>query len=115
MQPVTYGLIRASIDEPNPVVFVENKLVYTRDGGSSGAIKSRFKSAIRPLREPGSDATVVAYGATVGLALTAPQALSGDGVEVEVVDLRSIQPWDKEAVLESVTRTHRLVIALRSG
>lgn len=54
---------------------------------------------------------MVAYGATVGLALTAPQALSGDGVEVEVVDLRSIQPWDKEAVLESVTRTHRLVIA----
>jgi pyruvate dehydrogenase E1 component beta subunit len=105
-----YGLLRASIDEPNPVVFVENKRLYAVKGDvAEPPVEMPIGKAA--IVRAGSDATVVAYGATVDLALKAAQALCADGIEVEVVDLRGIQPWDKEAVLESVTRTHRLVIA----
>ena len=59
----------------------------------------------------GRDATVVAYGAAVGMALAAAEAMATEGIEVEVLDLRSLQPWDEAAVLESLARTHRLVVA----
>ena len=54
--------------------------------------------------------TLVTYGATVGICLKAAEELAADGVEAEVLDLRSIQPWDKAAVLESLSRTHRAVV-----
>lgn len=105
-----YGLLRAAIDDPDPVIVVENKALYAAKGDLPGAPESvPIGKAARP-RE-GRDATVVAYGAAVGMALTAAETLAGDGVELEVVDLRSLQPWDEAAVLESLRRTHRLVVA----
>ncbi|HYG28049.1 MAG TPA: transketolase C-terminal domain-containing protein, partial [Caulobacteraceae bacterium] len=62
------------------------------------------------IARPGSDVTIVAYGAAVQLALDAAQRLAPDGVEAEVIDLRTIQPWDEAAVVESLSRTHRLVV-----
>lgn len=105
-----YGLLRSSIDDPNPVVFVENKSLYATKGEvpESPTKMSIGEAAI--LRD-GKDATVVAYGATVNAALAAAEAISAEGIEVEVIDLRTIQPWDKDTVLDSVRRTHRLVIA----
>ncbi len=105
-----YGLLRAAIDDPDPVVVVENKAMYASRGelpDTPGPTPIGQAATARS----GRDATVVAYGAAVGLALTAAQALSGDGVDVEVIDLRSLQPWDEPAVLESLARTHRLVVA----
>ena len=58
----------------------------------------------------GRDLTVVSYGAAVHKALRAAQALAADGIEAEVLDLRCIQPWDEQAVLDSLKRTHRLLI-----
>ena len=105
-----YGLLRAAIDDPDPVVVVENKAMYASRGelpDTPGPTPIGQAATARS----GRDATVVAYGAAVGLALTAAHALSDDGIDVEVIDLRSLQPWDEPAVLESLARTHRLVVA----
>jgi pyruvate dehydrogenase E1 component beta subunit len=59
----------------------------------------------------GTDATIVSYGASVNTALEAADLLAEKGIEVEIVDLQSIQPWDRDAVLDSVKKTNRLVIA----
>jgi len=103
-----YALLRASIADPDPVVFVEHKAMYGRKGevdtGAAGEIgRARIVRA-------GRDATVVAYGAAVQLSLDAARALSADGIEVEVIDLRTLQPWDERTVFESVARTHRAVV-----
>ncbi|WP_048440852.1 alpha-ketoacid dehydrogenase subunit beta [Caenimonas sp. SL110] len=105
-----YGLLRAAIDDPNPVVFVENKALY----GMSGVLDS--PPAVVPIGKAriaraGRDASVITYGAMVHRALEAAELLAAQGIEIEVVDLRSLQPWDKQTVLESVARTHRVVIA----
>lgn len=103
-----YSLLRASIRDPDPVIFVEHKGLYARKGlvdtGESATIgKARIV-------RPGRHATVVSYGATVSTSLQAAQQLAGEGIEVEVIDLRSIQPWDRATVLESLSRTHRMVV-----
>jgi pyruvate dehydrogenase E1 component beta subunit len=105
-----YGLLRAAIDDLNPVVFIENKALY--------GIKGEMKAPPAPvpigkarIARAGSDASVITYGAMVHRALEAADMLAADGIEIEVIDLRSLQPWDKQAVLASVKRTHRVVVA----
>jgi pyruvate dehydrogenase E1 component beta subunit len=105
-----YGLLRAAISDPDPVIVVENKALY--------AMKAEVPDGLSPIpigkaavARPGRDVTIVTYGATVHTALDAARQLAPDGIEAEVLDLRSIQPWDEEAVLASLARTHRLVVA----
>ena len=105
-----YGLLRAAIDDPDPVIVVENKALYASRGELPDTPASTPIGQAVTARS-GEDATVVAYGAAVGLALAAAHALSGDGLDVEVIDLRSLQPWDEPAVLASLSRTHRLIVA----
>jgi pyruvate dehydrogenase E1 component beta subunit len=104
-----YGLLRASIDDPDPVIFVEHKGLYGRKGSVELGQGVPIGKA-RTVRE-GHDATVVTYGATVHAAVTAADGLEKAGISTEVIDLRSLQPWDISAVIESVSRTHRLVVA----
>lgn len=107
--PSAYGLLRAAIADPDPVVFLENKALYGLKGDvadDAGAAVIGKASIVRR----GRDATIVAYGAAVHWSMTAANDLAADGVEVEVIDLASIQPWDELAVLASLARTHRLVI-----
>jgi len=103
-----YSLLRAAIADPDPVVFVEHKGLYARKGAVDTGITASLGQA-RIVR-PGRDLTLVSYGATVATCLQAAQALAGDGVEAEVIDLRSIQPWDRATVLASLARTHRAVV-----
>lgn len=105
-----YALLRAAIDDPDPVIVVENKALYAMKGDLPDAPEPVEIGRGKIVRE-GRDATVVAYGATVGMAEKAAAELSGEGVDVEIVDLRSIQPWDEALVLESLSRTHNLVVA----
>lgn len=105
-----YGLLRAAIDDPDPVIFVENKSLYAMKGE---VLDDR---PILPIgrgivRRPGRDATIVAYGAAVSWAMGAAGLLAAEGIEAEVIDLLSIQPWDEALVLQSLSRTHRLIIA----
>lgn len=104
-----YGLLRSAIRDPNPVVFVENKALYAMKGTVPDETGDIPIGAARLVRS-GADATIVTYGATVQMVERAAAALAGDGIEVEVLDLRSLQPWDETAVLQSLARTHRLLI-----
>lgn len=103
-----YTLLRAAIADPDPVVFVENKAMYGRKSAVDTTVEAKIGKA-RTLR-PGRDVTIVTYGAAVHVALAAAQELAGRNIEAEVIDLRSIQPWDEAAVFASVARTHRAVV-----
>ena len=105
-----YGLLRAAIDDPDPVIFIENKSLYGRkaDVPETLDILPLGKASVA---RAGRDATIVTYGAAVHTALSAASALARDGIEAEVLDLRSLQPWDEQAVLASLRRTHRLIVA----
>lgn len=105
-----YALLRAAIDDPNPVLFIENKALYPMKGVLSDDIAPAPLGKARIARE-GSDVTIVSYGAMVHQAMAAAEQLAGEGVSAEVIDLRTVQPWDEAAVLASLTKTHRLVVA----
>lgn len=104
-----YHLFKASVADPDPVIFVENKALYAVAGDLNPGENPQEIGRARIARA-GNDVTVVSYGAAVHTALSAAQTLQAEGISAEVIDLRSLQPWDEEAVFKSVTRTHRLVI-----
>ena len=105
-----YGLLRAAIQDPDPVVFVENKALYAMKAEAPDALPILKIGDAATLRE-GRDVTIVSYGAMVHTALKAAHMLQESGVEAEVIDLQTLQPWDEATVLASLTRTHRLVVA----
>jgi acetoin:2,6-dichlorophenolindophenol oxidoreductase subunit beta len=102
-----YGLMRAAIDDPDPVMFIENLPSYWSPGEVSKDIVPIGKA--RVARE-GTDVTVIAHSLMVTHALSVAEELAKDGVSLEIVDLRSISPWDRETVLASVRKTGRALI-----
>jgi acetoin:2,6-dichlorophenolindophenol oxidoreductase subunit beta len=102
------GLLVASIADPNPVVLVENKMLYFRREEVAGEPVPLGRARI--VRR-GRDVTVVALSRLVPEALDAADRLEADGIEVEVIDPRTLVPLDLETIVESVARTHRLVVA----
>jgi pyruvate dehydrogenase E1 component beta subunit len=103
------GLLKAAIRSQDPVVFLENELVYGRSFDVPVGEHMVPIGKARTMR-PGKDVTIVSYSIGVGLALEAAEALAGEGIDAEVIDLRTLRPLDKGAVLESLSRTNRLVI-----
>ncbi|MBI5877297.1 MAG: dehydrogenase E1 component subunit alpha/beta [Chloroflexi bacterium] len=104
------GLLKAAIRDPNPVVFIESKPLYARRGAvPAGNVVVPLGSAA--VARSGRDVSVVTYGSMVPYALEAAQLLAEQGIDVEVVDLRSLAPLDTDAILASVRKTGRLVIA----
>jgi len=106
----TYGLLRAAIQDPNPVVFIENRLLYGMKGPQPPAdhIVPIGRSAII---RPGTDVTVVSVSRMVHETVAAADAVADEGISVEVIDLRTVAPLDVAPILESVARTSRLLIA----
>ena len=105
------GLLKAAIRCEDPVVFLENELLYGRTfevPASDDHVLPIGKA--RVMRE-GSDVTIVSYSIGVGLALEAAEKLAGEGIDAEVIDLRTIRPLDKVTVLASLAKTNRLVFA----
>ncbi|QGZ93767.1 alpha-ketoacid dehydrogenase subunit beta [Terricaulis silvestris] len=105
-----YALLQASIDDPNPVIFIEHKSLYAMKGELS-APPPEARLGVANIVRPGTDVTIVTYGAMVQKALAAADRLAQESIDAEVIDLRTIQPWDEATVLESLSRTHRLVVA----
>jgi pyruvate/2-oxoglutarate/acetoin dehydrogenase E1 component len=102
------GLLRAAIADPNPVVFVENKTLYfRREEVERDDVPLGRAKVVRP----GRDVTVVALSRLVHESLAAAHDLAAEGIEVEVIDPRSLVPLDLETIVESLSRTHRLVVA----
>ena len=106
-----WGLMNAAIDDPDPVLFVEQKYLYRRLKGPLPPRDHRTPLGVARLARPGRDATVVTWGTGVERCLEAAEALAGRGAgDVEVIDLRSIVPWDREMIAASVRRTSRLLV-----
>lgn len=102
-----YGLMRSAIEDDDPVIFIENLPTYWTPGPVVTEHVPLGKAKV--VRE-GSDVTVISYAAVFGAAAAAAEALAQAGVSVELIDLRTIAPWDKETVLASVEKTGRAVI-----
>jgi pyruvate dehydrogenase E1 component beta subunit len=103
------GLLKAAIRDPNPVVFLENEMLYGQEFDVPEGIDWVLPIGKAKIRRQGSGVTIVAYSRMVGLALKAAEELAGDGIEAEVIDLRTLRPLDHATVVESVKKTNRLV------
>ncbi len=104
------GLIKASIRDDNPVIFYEHKFLYRRikeDVPAHDLVVPLGRAAVR--RE-GRDISVITYGAMVWTALDAAKELEREGIELEVVDLRTLLPYDEDAVLESVRKCNKVIL-----
>jgi 2-oxoisovalerate dehydrogenase E1 component len=111
------GLLKAAIRDDNPVVFLEKRLLYSRPGPVPTG-DYVVPIGVADVKREGGDVTVVTYAQGVHLALQAARQFARDGVEVEVVDLRTLKPFDIETVAASVRKTGRLVAvteAARAG
>ncbi|MCB1563852.1 MAG: pyruvate dehydrogenase complex E1 component subunit beta [Alphaproteobacteria bacterium] len=103
------GLLKAAIRDPNPVVFLENELLY----GQSFEVPTSEDFVIplgrAKIERSGSDVTIVAFSIMVGKALEAAEVLAEQGIDAEVINLRTIRPLDRHTILQSVKKTNRIV------
>ena len=104
------GLLKSSIRDNNPVVFLEHKKTYRLVRGEVPEEEYTLPIGVADVKRPGRDMTVVSYGLTLHYCLEAAEQMSAEGVDVEVVDLRTLRPLDKDTVLESVRKTGKLLI-----
>lgn len=104
------GLLLSAIRDPNPVIFLEQKYLYRRLKGPVPEGDHVVPLGEAAVARPGRDATVVAYGTMAHKSLLAADLAAVDGIDVEVVDLRTIVPWDRAAVLASVAKTGRALV-----
>ena len=104
------GLLKAAIRDEDPVLFLEHKLLYRRAKETLPAGDGVVPIGKAVVRRPGRDLTIVTYGAMVPLALDGASELGKEGLEAEVVDLRTLLPLDEETVLESVRKTSRALL-----
>ncbi len=105
------GLLKAAIRSDDPVVFLENELIYGRSFELPELDDHVLPIGKARIMREGSDVTIVSYSIGVGLSLEAAETLAGEGIEAEVLDLRTLRPLDREAVLTSLAKTNRLIIA----
>lgn len=103
------GLLKSAIRDNNPVIFFEHKAMY-ENKGEVPAEEYTIPLGVADVKRPGSDVTIVAYAYTVPMSLAAAEKLAGEGIEAEVIDLRTIDPIDEETILNSVKKTNRLVV-----
>ncbi len=104
------GLIKAAVRDPNPVIFFEHKYLYRRikeEVPSEDYIVPLGKAAVR---RQGTDIAVITYGAMVWTALEAARTLEAEGISLEVVDLRTLVPYDKDCILGSVRKCGKVIL-----
>ena len=104
------GLIKAAIRDEDPVVYFEHKFLYRRLKEELPEGDWTVPIGKADIKRTGSDISVITYGAMVHLALEAAATLANDGIEVEVVDLRTLVPLDKECILDSVKKTSKVIL-----
>ena len=105
------GLLKAAIRDPNPIVFLEHEMMYGIEFDIPDVEDWVVPIGKAKVRREGKDVTITAHSRMVGLALKAAEELAAEGIEAEVIDLRTLRPLDHETILESVRKTNRLVSA----
>ena len=103
------GLLKAAIRDPNPVVFLENEIVYGRSFPVPKLDDYVLPIGKARVVKPGTSVTIVAYSICVGMILEASEKLAAEGIDAELIDLRTLRPLDTATVIESVKKTNRLV------
>jgi len=104
------GLLKAAIRSEDPVVFLENELLYGRSFELPDVEDYVLPIGKARIMREGSDVTIVSYSIGVGLALEAADALAGEGIEAEAIDLRTLRPLDTQTVLASLKKTNRMIV-----
>ncbi|WEK01080.1 MAG: pyruvate dehydrogenase complex E1 component subunit beta [Candidatus Sphingomonas phytovorans] len=104
------GLLKAAIRSEDPVVFLENELLYGRTFEVPALDDYVLPIGKARIMREGKDVTIVSYSIGVGLSLEAAEALAAEGIDAEVIDLRTLRPLDKQAVLKSLKKTNRMVV-----
>ncbi len=105
------GLLKAAIRDPNPIVFLEHEMMYGIEFDIPDVEDWVVPIGKAKVRREGKDVTITAHSRMVGMALKAAEELAAEGIEAEVIDLRTLRPLDHETILESVRKTNRLVSA----
>jgi pyruvate dehydrogenase E1 component beta subunit len=103
------GLLKSAIRDDNPVVMMENELLY----GTKGDVPTEeylLPIGVADIKRPGTDITLITFGNVLSLALNAAGQLEEEGINAEVIDLRSLRPLDEETILNSVTKTGRCIV-----
>ena len=103
------GLLKAAIRDPNPVIFLENEILYGQTFDVPKLDDFVLPIGKARIHKSGRDATIVSFGIGMTYAVKAAEELAGEGIDVEVIDLRTIRPMDLDTVIESVKKTNRLV------
>ncbi|MBP8675249.1 MAG: alpha-ketoacid dehydrogenase subunit beta [Acetomicrobium sp.] len=104
------GLLKSAIRDDNPVIYFEHKMLFSEIGPVPDG-EHLVPIGVAALTKPGRDITIVSYSYTMKVVMNAVSMLKNDGIDPEVIDLRTISPIDKETILNSVAKTHRLAIA----
>lgn len=104
------GLITSAIADPNPVLFFEHKHLYRRIKGDVSEDRFEVPIGEAHIHREGEDITLVTWGAMVWTAADAAEGLADEGISVEIIDLRSVLPWDRETVLASVAKTSKALV-----
>ncbi len=104
------GLLVTAIEDPNPVLYFEHKHLYRRIKAEVPDDRYTTPFGQARIHREGDDVSVITWGAMVWTAAEAAQQLEDDGISVEIVDLRTLVPWDKKAVLESVSKTSKVLV-----
>ena len=103
------GLLKSAVRDPNPVVFLENEILYGQSfevpDGADHTVPIGSASVVRP----GRDVTIATFSIMVGKALAAAEALAREGIDAEIIDLRTVRPLDEDCIIASVEKTNRLI------
>ncbi len=104
------GLLKSAIRDPNPVIFLENELMYGQSFEVDDSPDFTLPIGKADIAKPGKDVTIVAFSIMVGKSLEAAKILQTQGIDAEVINLRTIRPLDTQTILSSLSKTNRLVV-----
>jgi len=108
------GLLKSAIRDPNPIIFLENEILYGRSFPVTQDPNLTIPIGKAKIERPGKDVTIVTFSIMVGLALEAAEMLAGEGIDAEVINLRTLRPLDLDTIIKSIKKTNR-VVSLEEG
>ncbi len=103
------GLLKSAIRDPNPVIFLENEILYGQSFEIPDDADHTVPIGSANVVRPGRDVTIATFSIMVGKALAAAETLAGEGIDAEIIDLRTIRPLDEDCIIASVQKTNRLI------